>query len=101
MSTEQPQTTPSHSPSGSDGTEDMSASRDLVVLSHLRWNWVWQRPQHLVSRFARARAATGSRTWFVEEPMAGKVSKPTIKFAKADGVTRVWLVVPNRAGQPE
>ncbi len=37
-------------------------SRDLIVLSHLRWTFVWQRPQHLVSRLA----ANYDRTWFVE-----------------------------------
>ena len=42
---------------------------DLVVLSHLRWPWVWQRPQQLISRLAPARAAAGGRTWFVEEPV--------------------------------
>jgi hypothetical protein len=34
------------------------------VLSHLRWTFVWQRPQQLVSRLA----AGFERTWFVEEP---------------------------------
>ena len=24
----------------------------LVCYSHLRWDFVWQRPQHLLSRFA-------------------------------------------------
>jgi UDP-galactopyranose mutase len=37
---------------------------DLVCLSHLRWDFVFQRPQHLLSRFARER-----RVFFVEEPM--------------------------------
>ena len=36
---------------------------DLVCLSHLRWDFVYQRPQHLISRFARQR-----RVYFVEEP---------------------------------
>ena len=26
----------------------------LICFSHLRWNFVFQRPQHLMSRFARA-----------------------------------------------
>lgn len=39
---------------------------DLVVLSHLRWGFVYQRPQHLLSRFARHQ-----RVFFVEEPMYG------------------------------
>lgn len=36
---------------------------DVVCLSHLRWNFVYQRPQHLLSRFARNR-----RVFFFEEP---------------------------------
>jgi glycosyltransferase involved in cell wall biosynthesis len=37
---------------------------DLICLSHLRWNFVFQRPQHLMSRFARER-----RVFFFEEPL--------------------------------
>lgn len=37
---------------------------DLIVFSHLRWDFVYQRPQHLVSRFSRA-----GRVLFVEEPI--------------------------------
>lgn len=39
------------------------ATLDLVCFSHLRWNFVYQRPQHLMSRCARER-----RVFFVEEP---------------------------------
>jgi glycosyltransferase involved in cell wall biosynthesis len=39
---------------------------DLVCLSHLRWNFVFQRPQHLMTRFARER-----RVFFIEEPHLG------------------------------
>ena len=38
---------------------------DLIVFSHLRWDFVYQRPQHVLSRF-------GSRGWnmlFIEEPV--------------------------------
>src|SRR5262245_16215557 len=42
--------------------EDIVAS-DLLCFSHLRWDVVWQRPQHLMSRAARSR-----RVWFIEEP---------------------------------
>jgi len=70
---------------------------DLVVLSHLRWDWVWQRPQHLVSRFAARRAREGARTWFVEEPVYGPVDEPRLVTAQTGcDVTRVWLVVPER-----
>ena len=37
---------------------------DLVCLSHLRWDFVYQRPQHLLSRFARR-----NRVFFFEEPI--------------------------------
>jgi UDP-galactopyranose mutase len=35
----------------------------IVAFSHLRWNFVYQRPQHLLSRLAAQR-----RVFFVEEP---------------------------------
>jgi hypothetical protein len=83
------------------GMSSDPSRRDLVVLSHLRWTWVWQRPQHLVSRFAGLRAAEGARTWFVEEPVAGEVNEPEIRCQDVGGVTRVWLVVPRFEGQPD
>jgi len=72
-----------------------SAATDLVVISHLRWPWVWQRPQHLVSRLARDRAVSGARTFYVEEPAVTDVSTPRLGTEIVDGVTRVWLEVPS------
>jgi UDP-galactopyranose mutase len=37
---------------------------DIICLSHLRWGFVYQRPQHLMSRFAKSR-----RVFFFEEPV--------------------------------
>ena len=37
---------------------------DLVCLSHLRWDFVYQRPQHLLSRYAQER-----RVFYIEEPI--------------------------------
>jgi glycosyltransferase involved in cell wall biosynthesis len=67
---------------------------DLVVLSHLPWTFVWQRPQHLVSRLARSR-----RTWFVEEPspVAG-LEEPRLRVEDHGCVQRVWLDVPGSPG---
>ena len=42
---------------------------DLVCFSHLRWDFVYQRPQHLLTRCARDR-----RVFFVEEPIYGNGS---------------------------
>jgi UDP-galactopyranose mutase len=46
--------------------EDVTHSRlpALICFSHLRWNFVYQRPQHLMSRMALRR-----RVLFVEEPI--------------------------------
>jgi UDP-galactopyranose mutase len=45
----------------------------LICFSHLRWDFVFQRPQHLMTRFARER-----RVFYFEEPLgyeAGKRSR--------------------------
>ncbi len=47
-----------------EGEENFSSTFDLVCLSHLRWDFVYQRPQHLLSRCAKQR-----RVFFVEEPI--------------------------------
>ena len=41
--------------------------RNILVFSHLRWNFVYQRPQHLLARLSR-----GRRIFFVEEPVRGE-----------------------------
>ena len=74
---------------------------DLVVLSHLRWTWVWQRPQHLVSRLAERRAAGGARTWFVEEPVVADVTAPELHREDVGHVTRLWLVIPPHESHSE
>ena len=61
---------------------------DLVCLSHLRWNFVYQRPHHLMSRFARQQ-----RVYFVEEP----VFEPGIAAHLGLSITAegVFVVVPH------
>jgi glycosyltransferase involved in cell wall biosynthesis len=41
-----------------------SVSYSVICLSHLRWDFVYQRPQHLLSRFARE-----TNVYFFEEPI--------------------------------
>ena len=43
--------------------QEPTLPRDLVCFSHLRWDFVYQRPNHLMARAARDR-----RVFFVEEP---------------------------------
>lgn len=67
----------------------MNRHDELVVLSHLPWDFVWQRPQHLISRLARER-----RTWFIEEPRVAAVEVPRLCVETREGLRRVWLEVP-------
>jgi UDP-galactopyranose mutase len=60
---------------------------DLVCLSHLRWDFVYQRPQHLLSRCAKQR-----RVFFVEEPIFGQGPSRLDVTQREDGV---YVVVPH------
>ena len=79
--------------------KDTRMTRDLVVISHLRWDSVWQRPQHLVSRFAAMRSP--SRTVFVEEPAAAQVHKPELVITEHGPITAIKLLVPPHSSHPE
>jgi UDP-galactopyranose mutase len=59
---------------------------DLVCFSHLRWDFVWQRPQHLMSRSARER-----RVFYVEEPIWHEHAP---ELGVRDGRGGVSVVVP-------
>ena len=64
---------------------------DLICLSHLRWNFVWQRPQHLLSRFARER-----RVFFFEEPVYTDEQSARLDVAAQEsGVVVVVPHIPN------
>lgn len=51
---------------------------NLVCFSHLRWGFVFQRPNHLMSRFARE-----GRTYFIEEPVPDADSAPRFELQRA------------------
>lgn len=55
--------------------------RDLLCFSHLRWDFVYQRPNHLM-----ARAAHEGRVFFVEEPLDAMGSVPHLTQVRRDGV---------------
>ncbi|MCU1405185.1 MAG: hypothetical protein JWQ43_1488 [Glaciihabitans sp.] len=66
---------------------------EIIVFSHLRWDWVWQRPQQIISRLPQFMNA---RIWFVEEPMAsaGDDIRHNVLVTEDVGpVTRVWLKI--------
>jgi UDP-galactopyranose mutase len=64
-------------------------SMDVVCLLHLRWNFVYQRPQHLLSRCAKE-----ARVFIIEEPVYDQAYVvPTLKVSNPD--QNVWVVVPH------
>jgi len=62
-------------------------TRDLVVFSHLRWDFVFQRPQHLLSRFARHR-----RVFYIEEPVFSNIEIPRLSIRESS--EQIRIVVP-------
>src|SRR5438270_12948944 len=60
---------------------------DLICLSHLRWGFVFQRPQHLMSRFARTQ-----RVFFLEEPIFQE-TKPHLRTVQCPE-TGVQVITP-------
>ncbi|GAB1542894.1 UDP-galactopyranose mutase [Scytonema sp. NUACC21] len=61
---------------------------DIVCLSHLRWNFVYQRPQHLLSR-----CTLGRRVFFIEEPIFTSESLARLEISQdKNGVV---VVVPH------
>lgn len=61
---------------------------DLICFSHLRWDFVYQRPQHLLNRCAQAR-----RVFIVEEPITIPEETSYLDISKRD--CGVWIVVPH------
>lgn len=62
----------------------------MVCFSHLRWDFVYQRPQQLMSRFARAR-----RILFVEEPIFEPAAEPELRVTpRLGGVSVAVPVLP-------
>jgi hypothetical protein len=59
----------------------MTALPDIVCFSHLRWNFVFQRPQHLMTRWARAH-----RVFFFEEPVYGPEDEGLVITTDCSGV---------------
>jgi glycosyltransferase involved in cell wall biosynthesis len=64
------------------------ALADLVCLSHLRWDFVFQRPQHLMTRWAKY-----ARVFYVEEPVEQESDRPPRLEVKRYS-DRLWVVVP-------
>ena len=60
----------------------------LLCLSHLRWDFVWQRPQHLLSR-----AAAEFDVVVFEEPIWREDAVPTLEITRRSGGIRVAVPI--------
>ncbi|MDZ8035214.1 UDP-galactopyranose mutase [Nostoc sp. DedSLP04] len=69
-------------------TETFKDTPDIVCLSHLRWNFVYQRPQHLLSRCAQ-----GKRVFFIEEAIFSE--EPLARLDVNQDSNGVVVVVPH------
>jgi UDP-galactopyranose mutase len=70
-----------------------SRELDLMCFSHLRWDFVYQRPQHLLSRAAKTR-----RVVFVEEPIHDAAHAYVETRRDGSGVIIVVPHVPHGSG---
>jgi UDP-galactopyranose mutase len=67
-----------------------ATDQTLICFSHLRWNFVFQRPQHLMSRFAEA-----GRVIFWEEPEAALPDMEPALGVRTCAETGVIVVTPS------
>ncbi|MCF0051966.1 glycosyltransferase family 1 protein [Dyadobacter sp. LJ53] len=70
--------------------EQDSLPKNLLCFSHLRWDFVYQRPQHLLTRFSDIAAV-----YFLEEPIFGKTDVPYLTFSQR--LPDLWVCVPHLA----
>src|SRR5215217_8883544 len=69
----------------------------LVCFSHLRWDFVWQRPQHLLSR-----AAKHYRVLVIEEPAYEAAVTPHMSIShRPGGITIAFPVLPEGLSESE
>ena len=60
---------------------------DLICFSHIRWNFVYQRPQHLLNRYA-----LNNRVFIVEEPVF-EANTDLYEIEKSNETANLWIIV--------
>ncbi|HEX2968088.1 MAG TPA: glycosyltransferase family 1 protein [Bacteroidales bacterium] len=63
--------------------------KDVICFSHLRWNFVFQRPQHLLSRWAAE-----TRVFYIEEPIRGKYDSNFLKTVYDQSGKSLTVITP-------
>jgi UDP-galactopyranose mutase len=74
----------------SQSASHLADDHSLICFSHLRWNFVFQRPQHLMSRFAQDR-----RVIYWEEPEAALAGMEPALGVRTCAETGVIVVTPS------
>lgn len=70
----------------------MNQEPDLICFSHLRWNFVFQRPNHLMSQCSKER-----RVFFVEEPVFAQRPRLDVREASPN----LYVVTPQLKTQKD
>ena len=65
---------------------------NILCFSHLRWDFVYQRPQHLLTRFSKDTAV-----YFLEEPIIASSDIPYLTFSQR--MPNLWVCVPHLPAQ--
>ncbi|MGH7972036.1 MAG: glycosyltransferase, partial [Limisphaerales bacterium] len=70
------------------GVDSRDDDYPLIVHCHLRWDWVWQRPQQFISRLSQRH-----RTLFVETlPPAPELSSPLARFRTPEAFPNLTIL---------
>lgn len=59
---------------------------DIICFCHIRWDFVYQRPQHLLNRFA-----IYNRVFVIEEPFFDQ-EENKVEIKKSDDASNLWVV---------
>ncbi len=63
-------------------------SNNLLCFSHLRWDFVYQRPQHLLTRFSKL-----TSVYFLEEPIFENTESAWLSYSQR--LPNLWVCVPH------
>jgi UDP-galactopyranose mutase len=63
--------------------------KNIICFSHLRWNFVFQRPQHLLTRWARE-----CRVFYFEEPIRGNFDTDFLRTVYSNSGLNLTIITP-------
>lgn len=93
-----PSARPHAVPEGHTGSAWLARERPAILcFSHLRWNFVYQRPHHLMTRFAQDHAV-----YYIEEPVWAEVARDGwLESNSTNGVTVITPHVARETAVPD